>query len=286
MSDYKGQTDEVTTITLTSTIEEVAWSRQLSVPGAEVVLEVFTHYVGDGSEIQIRIKDENGKKFDKIKTKIAGNRRRQTITVPDKAKEALYAEVKLPKHKIKAESPALQLLPLVEIEKLKWSQQKARRGDVLTISADLKGAPDDSEAEVQIWEHDDVGAHDLITKFPVTVKDEKIQADWEFEYYEDTDDIPNDEEAESGYQAPEYFFRVNYHGASAESDLLGFKDYIEIKLKNSKGEPLGGEHYTIFLPDGQEKDGDLDNNGYAKVDDVPPGKYRVAFENYPDIEVA
>jgi len=57
MTSHKGQTDEVTTIKLSSTIEQVNWSRQMSVPGANVLIEVFTHYVGNGSEIQVKIKN-------------------------------------------------------------------------------------------------------------------------------------------------------------------------------------------------------------------------------------
>ena len=286
MSSHKGQTDEVTTIKLSSKLEQVAWSRQVSVPGADVLLEVFTHYVGNGSEIQIRIKDEKGKKFDKIKTKIAGNHLRQSIPVPEKAKEALYAEVKLPKHKLKQESPALQLLPSVDIENLKWSEKEARRGDILKLSAEIKGAADGAEAEIQIWEHDEDEAHDLITKFPATVKSEKIEAEWEFKYFEDTDDIPRDEEVEQGYHPPEYFFRVNYHGATADSDLLEFKDFVEIELEDHDGKPIVGEHFTIKLPDGTEKEGDLDDNGYAKVEDVPPGMYNIVFDDHQDVDLS
>jgi len=222
----------------------------------------------------------------RLKSKIAGNHLRKSITVPEKAKEALYAEVKLPKHKLKADSPALQLLPSVEIMNLQWSQQEARRGDILTLSAEIAGAPDGAESEIQIWEHDEDGAHDLITKFPATVTKEKIEAEWEFEYYEDTDDIPRDEEAEQGYQAPEYFFRVNYYGASQDSDLLKFKDFIEIELKDHDGIPIGGEHFTIKLPDGTEKEGDLDDDGYAKIEDVPPGKYNIIFDEHQDVDVS
>jgi len=286
MTENKASTDEITEIELPSSIQQIAWTREIAAPLGEVSLEVFTQFVGNGSEIQIQLKDESGKKYDKLKTKIAGNYFRKSFQVPEKARDALYAQVKLSKHKLKGDSPPLYILPPIELENPQWSQKEARRGDILTIKADVKGAPDDSEAEFQIWEHDDDGAHDLITKFPAIVKNEKVESEWEFQYFEDTDDIPTDEEVDKGYQPPEYFFRVDYHGVYTDSDILEFKDFVEIELKDHDDKPIGGEHFKIILPDGSEKEGDLDDNGYAKVEDVPPGKYKIVFDEHDDVDLS
>jgi hypothetical protein len=136
-----------------------------------------------------------------------------------------------------------------------------------------------SEAELEIWEHDADKAHDLITKIPVLVKGGKVETDWEFEYHEDTDDIPTAEESEKGYHPPEYFFRVHINGAFEDSALLKFKDWLEIVLKNNEGKVIADEEYILYLPDGTEKKGKLDSEGYAKVEDVPPGKYKIEFPN-------
>ena len=104
-------------------------------------------------------------------------------------------------------SNCMYVYPAVEIKNLKWDKNEARRGDILKLTADVTNVYEGAEAEIQIWEHDSDGAHDLITKFPVIVKNKKIEADWEYEYHEDTDDIPTEEETEKGYNPPEYFFR-------------------------------------------------------------------------------
>ncbi|MDP2365632.1 MAG: hypothetical protein Q8M94_17935, partial [Ignavibacteria bacterium] len=154
----------------------------------------------------------------------------------------------------------------------------------LKLTADVTNVYEGSEAEIQIWEHDSDGAHDLITKFPVAVKNKKIEADWEYEYHEDTDDIPSKEETEKGYNPPEYFFRVNIAGVSADSGLLEFKDWIEIKLVGSDGNPVKDTAFKIKLPDGKDKQGKLDSNGYAKIEDIPPGKFKIDFEDLKGID--
>jgi hypothetical protein len=105
----------------------------------------------------------------------------------------------------------------------------------------VKGVPDGVEANIEIWEHDADGAHEFITKFPVQVKDKKIEAEWEYEYHEDTNDIPTHEDLQpvgEKYHAPQYFFRAKVAEVVAESELLQFKDWIELKLNDDAGNPI------------------------------------------------
>jgi len=245
--------------------------------GALVGLEIFTHFVGNRSELEIELSDQSGKKIGKYKEKISGNRFWTQIKVPADAKQALYANVKLPKHGLQMKSNPLILLPTVEITNLKWDKKEARRGDVLKLTADVKGCQDDTEAEISIWEYDDDGGHDFISKFPATIKNGKIEADWEYEYHEDTDEIPTEKELEKGYNPPEYFFRVIVGGVQADSGLLEFKDWIEITVRDEFGNPKASIDFILYLPDGRQKSGQLDSEGYVKVHDIPPGKYRVEF---------
>jgi len=286
MSEHKGNTDKTNKIKLESSIDRVMWTSVAVSPGAKVGLDVDTHFVGSNSEIKIEISDKSGKKFETIKAKMSGNHFWKQITVPEKAKEELFAEVKLPKHSLSKKSNGLYLFPLIEIKNLKWDKQEARRGDILKLTADIKGLADGNEAEIQIWEHDADEAHDLITKFPVIIKNQKIEAEWEYEYYEDTDDIPTEEESEKGYNPPEYFFRVIVAGKSADSGLLEFKDWIEIILTNDAGEPMKGEKYILNMPDGSQREGTLDDTGYAREENVPPGSATYEFPNLKNIPLS
>jgi hypothetical protein len=285
MAEHQGQTDAIKKIQLSSSLEQVFWTKRLAVAGGSVGLEIFTHYVGNGSSLEIELSDQNGKNFGKYKEKISGNRFWTQIRVPTEAKQALYANVKLPKHGLQMKSNPLIIMPPIEITNAKWDKKEARRGDILKLTADVKGVPDDTEGEIEIWEYDSDSAHDLITKFPVLVKNKKVELEWEYEYHEDTDEIPTEEELQkygNQYNPPEYFFRVNVGEVKAESELLLFKDWIEIELKDRLGKPMANEDYVLHLPDGSQHKAKLDSQGKAKIDRIPPGRIEIEYPNLDD----
>jgi len=279
MYEYQKQTDAIHKIKLPSTINLAIWDRSVASSGDEVGLQVYTHFVGNESEIKVSIHNKSGKKLDEITGKVYGNRFKGTYTVSNKAKDAIYFEAELKKHKLKKKSEEMKIIPPITITNLKWSQQEAREGDILKLTADISGVPDGTEAKIEIYEYDDDNAHDFITRFSVLVDNSKVEAEWEYEYHEDTDDIPTAEETEKGYNPPEYFFRVSIGKVYGESGLLEFKDWIEIELIDGAGQPIGGEKYILYLPDGQKRQGNLDENGYARVEKIPPGKCTLEFPN-------
>jgi hypothetical protein len=273
MKETKGKTNKIHEVKLESSIEQVLWTKNSATPGGKIGVEVFTKFVGNNSEIKIEISDKSGKTFETLKGKVSGNKFWKQITVPEKAKDELFAEAKLSKHSLSKKSSGLYLFPLVEIKNLKWDKQEARRGDILKLTADIKGLADGNEAEIQIWEHDADQAHDLVTKFPVAIRNNKIETEWEFQYVDDTDDIPTEEESENGYQWPEYFFRVVCAGKSADYGLLKFNDWIELEFLDNKQQPRAGIEVKIKFPDGTTEKKKTDDNGLIKIEDVPPGKF-------------
>lgn len=286
MTEYKKQTDEVYEVTLESEIIVAEWGTKKAAMGLQVKFEVWTNFVGNGSEIEIKIQDKKGKTHEKIKGQVYGDYFADTIVIPEKAKEALSFSAKLADHGLEKKSGILKLIPAIKVTHMKWGQKEAQRGDIVTLSADIDGVSDGTEVKIYIYEYDQDGAHDFIVKFPVIVKNKKIEAEWEFEYHEDTDDIPTDEELNEygrSYNPPEYFFIVNANGGrfgeNQESGLLEFKDWVEVFLLDEDGNPVSGEEYTFCLADGTEKKGSLDSEGYAKEEDIPPGKVSVVFTN-------
>ena len=279
MTKYSNSTNKIKEVKLTSTIEQVMWTKNMTAAGGKIGLEVFTKYVGNNSEIKIEIKDKSGKSGGSVKGKITGNRFWKNIDIPENLKDELTATVKLSKHGLEKKSNTIPLLPPIKITNVKWDKTEAKRGDILKLTAEVKGAYDGAEAKIEVFEHDADGAHDLVASFPTLVKSQKIKTEWEFQYVEDTDDIPTHEEAEKGYQWPEYFFRIIIGGVSKDSGLLKFKDFIEIELKDIGGISVGNEEYKLYLPDGSEKKGKLDKNGYARIENIQPGKIKVVFPN-------
>jgi hypothetical protein len=275
MAIYERPTDQSHQIQLDSTIEQVMWSRTLASPGGTIGLEVFTHYVGNGAEMTIALRDHTGASFGTYDVKLYGNRWKADVVVPPEARQALYAKAKLPKHGLEKESAPLLLLPNIEVKNAKWSQETARRGDIVTLTADVLRAPDGMETLITVFEHDDEGAHEMITKMLALVDGERVEVDWEFNFPGDVEEIPSHDETEEGYLPPRFFFRVDALGKTADSGLLTFQDMIEIEVVDHEEVPLSDLEYKVTFADGTEQEGTLDENGYARIEDVPPGKFHV-----------
>ncbi len=128
-----------------------------------------------------------------------------------------------------------------------------------------------------------MGADDLVTKIESKVQGNKVEAEWVYKYVEEEKEEWSEEEKKKGYSVPEYYFIVKVKDSQARSGLLEFRDWIEIELKDEDGKPVGDEEYILYLSNGTVKKGKLDQNGYKKVEDIPPGKCDVKFTNCPDI---
>ena len=286
MAEYTKPTDKVHIINLPSKITHALWRTKAACMEEKAMFEVWTHFVGNGSDIKIKVQDKRGKKVEKIKGKVYGDYFAGSILVPKKAKEELSFTAKLPKHGLEKKSDPLKVIPPILVTNLKWGQKVARRGDIVKLSADIEGVPDETEVMIHIYEHDHDGAHDYITEFSCRVKNKKIEAEWEYEYHEDTDEIPTQKEMEEygkNYNPPEYFFTVRVYsrgfGENQESELLEFKDWVKIELKNEENVPYENEQYILHLSDGEKREGMLDENGKAVENDLPPGEVRIEYPN-------
>jgi hypothetical protein len=168
--------------------------------------------------------------------------------------------------------------------------RRSSRGDVVTLSTELENVRDNTEAILTVYKYDSDGAHDHIIEFSVTVNDGKVSIDWEYEYHEDTDEIPTEEEMKKygrKYNPPEYFFTIKLRGfgfgKDQQSGLLKFKDWMSIVLVDEGGTPLADEEYILYLPDGTEQRGKLDTNGFAQIEDLPPGVVQVEYPEFDNV---
>jgi hypothetical protein len=57
--------------------------------------------------------------------------------------------------------------------------------------------------------------------------------------------------------------------------------WIEIVLVDEQGRPIPRERYRVVLPDGRSRTGQLDDQGFARLEGIEPGTCDVAF---PDID--
>jgi hypothetical protein len=59
--------------------------------------------------------------------------------------------------------------------------------------------------------------------------------------------------------------------------------WLEIELVDDLGNVVPNEKYRVTLPDGRVREGRLNAQGRARMDDVPPGVCEVGF---PDIDAS
>jgi len=281
---FNKATDTEHKIKLESKLIAAVWRIGMARAGQKAGFEVLTSFVGNGTKVTAKGKTEGGKKLGKVSGKIRNNKFIGEFEIPNDIEldDAAYFEVELSQLGLSDESNRIPTAPPVVITNMKWSAAEARRGDILTLTADIEGCDDDTDAKITIYEYDQDRTHDKIIDLMTVVKENKIEILWEYEYHEDIDEIPTDEELKKygkSYNHPEYFFVIEIDGQKfgreQESGLLLFKDYIDVLMTDGNGKPMSGADYVLELADGSERTGKVDDQGYVRLEDVPPGKYRL-----------
>ncbi|MEE9443242.1 MAG: hypothetical protein V3V99_11325 [candidate division Zixibacteria bacterium] len=292
---FTKSTDTEHEITLDSSMASTRWRSGSAPIGGKAEFEIITAFVGNGAKIKVTGKSSGGSSLGKISSTIRNNVFVGSFDIPDdvEADEEVYFEVKLSANGLSGESNRILARPRIVVSNMRWSAEEARRGDTLKLSADVSGCRDNDEAKITIYEYDSDGVHDRICEIPANIRENKIEIEWEYEYHEDTDEIPTQEELDqygSSYNPPEYFFVIEINGQKfgreQESKLLKFKDFVEIKLLDEEEVPIANEDYVLILPDGSEKKGKTDGDGNIRIDDVPPGRVRVEFPEAIEAEVS
>ena len=292
--EFKKPIDSEEEIKLDSALIYADWAQGSAFSGGPAKFEVGTVFVGNGAKIEVSGKSEGGKRLGKVKSIINANKFIGSLDIPEDVEpgDEIYFEVKLSANSIDGESSRIPVYPAPLITNMAWSEQEARRGDVLKLTADVEKVEAGTEVLVTILEYDNDGAHDKIVEIPAEIKDMKLEIEWEYEYHEDVDELPTSEEVErygSSYNPPEYFFVIDIKGFRAgtgqESGLLTFKDYIEIALRDAGGVPKADERYVLHLPDGSTREGSLDAEGRATEEGIPPGHIKVEFPDMIQVDL-
>jgi len=287
-SKFTKATDTEHKIKLESKLISAVWRTGVARAGQKAGFEILTSFVGNGTKVTAKGKSEGGTKLGKVSGNIRNNKFIGEFDIPDDIdlEDAAYFEAELSQLGLSDESNRIPTAPAVVASNMKWSASEARRGDILTLTADIEGCDDDTDAKITIYEYDEDKVHDKIVDLVTVVKENKIEVMWEYEYHEDTDEVPTDEELKKygkSYNPPEYFFVIEIDGQKfgleQESKLLNFKDYVEVHLEDENNQPMENQDFKLYLPDGTEKDGTTDEEGYARIEGVPPGPYTIAFPN-------
>jgi len=157
-----------------------------------------------------------------------------------------------------------------ELKNARWSHLEARVGEEVELAVDA-GFADGDEVVFRIREVDAGGEDDPVTELRGSVRDQVARASWTFAWDEDEDD-------EEGSVGPEYVFEASREGATAESRLLRFKDWVELELFDRAGEPCVGVEVTLNAADGSTHVATTDAEGLARWDEVPAGDVSFDYE--------
>ncbi|MEW5993876.1 MAG: hypothetical protein AB1744_05720, partial [Candidatus Zixiibacteriota bacterium] len=167
-------------------------------------------------------------------------------------------------------------IELRAITKAEWSTKEAAVGDTVQLSAECAGIDDGKPATLTVYVRDYNSPDRIIKTIPTDVSGGRIEGEWKLDVVEDL--LPAKESGgRASYSSPTFYFIASSEGCSGRSGLLRYKDWVELKLKDEEGNPIGNRPFRARLPDGQIREGKLDQNGCAKIENVPPGKVKVTF---------
>lgn len=168
-------------------------------------------------------------------------------------------------------------IELRAIKKTAWSVREAAVGDKVKLEVETVGVKSGEKATLQIFIKDANFADHELEKIDAKVDSDKIGHEWEFRIDEKLFKAQDYKEGKN-YSCPYYYFVVETAGIRQRSGLLKFKDWMELELKDKDGKALGGATYKVFSPNGLIKVGKLDGNGYAKIENLPPGRIKITYD--------
>ncbi len=164
------------------------------------------------------------------------------------------------------------------ITKAEWSVKSARVGDTVKLKAETSGIDDGEKGSFDIFIRESRFAHTLLKTIETTVQGDKVEAEWELQVDEKYLNLQRDKLQKGGYSSPTFYFVVKTPYGVRRSATLEYKDWIELEYKNAEGKPMANKEYKLFLPNGEVRKGKLDGNGYAKINNVPPGLIKVVVD--------
>jgi hypothetical protein len=273
--------------TVPSNLIYAIWRSKAAYANCDAMFEIRTSFVGEGAQVKIKGKTENGKNLGSMDAKIYGNRLIAPFPLPPNAPpdDFAYLEVKLPKQSLRGETNRIPIRPQIKVQQIQWRAREVRRGDILTLSVDFQSTiPNDTDALIIIYEYDQSGSHDPICKIPTTIQNNKIKVQWEFQYQNDTAEIPTHQELQphsKSYAHPEYFFVVVLDeiriGANQESGKVRFKDYTTLILHDDNDNLLPNTKAKLVFADNSMQTVTSDEDAIIYIENVPPGAIEISF---------
>lgn len=172
----------------------------------------------------------------------------------------------------------IRLIKSGRIKNARWSADTARVGDEVNLFVDTPGYEDGTPVIFNIFEQDNDSKHNFIERIESSVSNEHAQATWIYRYVSDDDDVENSVEERSNSTTPEYYFIVTIEDEEISSDWLEYRNWINILLHDSNGNPAANINYILITSEG-EREGTTDSSGRIQEDNLPQGEIRIRLAN-------
>lgn len=170
-------------------------------------------------------------------------------------------------------------IALHSIVSAKWSASSAQDGETVKMQVETAGFEDGTSVEIEIKQRDFNRADRTIeTRSDLEISGNKIEEEWVFEYPAREGEA-NQAHRRTRYSSPVYYFIVKIDGYNARSDILEYKDWIEIELLDNENNPIADAEYEIHFSNGEVRRGQLDSNGQAREERVPTATHEIRFPN-------
>jgi hypothetical protein len=287
MPEFHGKTDEVKQFKLQSYLLSIRWGATEVPIGGTIPVEVMTIYVADGSDIDISIKDLQGNEIEKLKGKVYSNCFRALYILKYNSTGVVYAQGELPSHNLKGRTPALKLLPPIEIKNPKWLDdsgaevKEANEDDVVKLAADIKGA-DGKRADILVYcsRGDTESESKMVLQTNATVENGKVEADWILSFHDSLHTIKGKQDLEKEgltYYQPQYYFEVHCLGVSAKSPELKLLHSLTLIYESEPGKAgiFAGKKISITAPDGAKSTHVIPADGKLEIKKTLPGIYTI-----------
>jgi hypothetical protein len=163
------------------------------------------------------------------------------------------------------------------IKMAKWSADEAAIGDTVELLVETAGMDSGEKARLEIFVKDANYADRLLTTIESKVDGDEIEEEWEFQIDQPLLDSQDQKMKIGRYSAPYFYFKVTVGGLEQRSRMLKYKDWIDIKAQDDEGNTLANRKYRVRLPNGEIREGTLDDKGEAREEHLPPGRCTIEF---------
>jgi peptidoglycan hydrolase-like protein with peptidoglycan-binding domain/uncharacterized Zn-binding protein involved in type VI secretion len=160
----------------------------------------------------------------------------------------------------------------------KWSKSKAPVGEEIELTVAADGFEDGTPGAITITKKDDAGVEHMLAHLAGKVEGKQLKAKWKIDVA-DAFEAPVKEKPE---RKEEYCQFTAYAGGSvAVSGKLEVHTDLDIEMVDEIGQPLEKQKVEVVLSNGEVKNLELDDQGKAKVPNIPANTSKVSLAPAP-----